>query len=62
MLEPPYSTATLFAAIVLTFLAFAVSAFFCDRRGHVFIAAFFAAGAWLFAAVLALATWFALRR
>jgi hypothetical protein len=52
----------LFVPIVLTFLAFGVSAFVSDRQGHMFIAAFLAAGAWLSAAALALVTWLAFRR
>jgi hypothetical protein len=55
-------TTTLFVAIVLTFLAFAVSAFVCDRQGHMFVAAFLAAGAWLSAAALALVTLLAFQR
>ena len=33
-----------------TTLAFALSAFACDRSGHKIISPFFAAGAWLFGA------------
>ena len=32
----------------VTTLAFALSAFACDRSGHTIISPFFAAGAWLF--------------
>jgi hypothetical protein len=34
----------------VTTLAFALSAFACDRSGHRIISPFFAAGAWLFGA------------
>jgi len=34
----------------ITTLAFALSAFACDRLGHKIISPFFAAGAWLFGA------------
>ena len=62
MPDATFTTATFFVAIALTFLAFTVAAFLCDRAGRMFIAAFLAAGAWLSAAVLAFVTWLAFLR
>jgi hypothetical protein len=65
MLDHPvatFPTATVFVVVMLSFLAFAASAAACDRSGHLFVAAFLAAGAWLFAAALALLTWLTFRR
>jgi hypothetical protein len=41
----------------VTTLAFALSAFACDRSGHTIISPFFAAGAWLFGA-FAVLVWY----
>jgi hypothetical protein len=41
----------------VTTLAFALSAFACDRSGHKIISPFLAAGAWLFGA-FAVLVWF----
>jgi hypothetical protein len=57
-----FPTITMFMLIVISLLAFAVSAVACNRSGHMFIAAFLAAGAWLFAAALALLAWLTFRR
>jgi hypothetical protein len=62
MLKATMPTVTLFVAVVLTFLTFAVAAYFCDRAGRLFMAAFLSAGAWLSVAALALITWLASRR
>ena len=54
----PISKATeLLIAAGVTTLAFALSAFACDRLGHKIISPFLAAGAWLFGA-FAVLVWF----
>jgi hypothetical protein len=62
MLKATMPTVTLFVAIVPAFLAFCVAAYFCDRTGRMFIAAFLSAGAWLCAAALAFVIWRAFRQ
>ena len=47
-LIPDTRVTWLLVAVALTTLFFALFAFICDRTGHKIIAAFFAAGAWLF--------------
>jgi hypothetical protein len=54
----PTSKATWLLIVAgVTALAFALSAFACDRLGHTIISPFLAAGAWLFGA-LAAPIWF----
>jgi hypothetical protein len=54
----PASKATWLLVLAgVTTLAFALSAFACDRLGHTIISPFLAAGAWLFGA-LAVLIWF----
>ena len=54
----PTSKATWVLVITgVTTLAFALSAFACDRSGHTIISPFFAAGAWLFGE-FAVLVWF----
>jgi hypothetical protein len=54
----PISKATEFLiAAGVTTLAFALSAFACDRLGHKIVSPFLAAGAWLFRA-FAVLVWF----
>jgi hypothetical protein len=48
-LIPDARVTWLLVAVALTTLFFALFAFICDRTGHKIIAAFLAAGAWLFA-------------
>ena len=56
-LLPTSKTTWLLVATGVTLLAFALSAFACDRLGHKIISPFLAAGAWLSAAFGAL-VWF----
>jgi hypothetical protein len=49
-LVPASKSTWLFAVIGVTLLAFAISAFSCDRLGYKIISPFLAAGAWLSAA------------
>jgi hypothetical protein len=52
------SKATLLLIVALvTTLAFALSAFACDRLGHKIVSPFLAAGAWLFGA-FAVLVWY----
>jgi hypothetical protein len=54
----PTSTATWLLIVAgVTTVAFALSAFACDRLGHTIISPFLAAGAWLFGA-FAVLVWF----
>jgi hypothetical protein len=53
---------TVFVAVVLTFVAFAMAAYLCERAVRMFVAAFLSAGAWLSVAILALITWLTFRR
>jgi hypothetical protein len=53
-------TMRLLIAVGLTVLAFALSAYGCSLRGNKLIAAFLAAGAWLFGA-FGVAVWFSQR-
>jgi hypothetical protein len=48
----------LLVAVALTALFFALFAFICDRTGHKIIAAFLAAGAWLFTGFGVVVVWF----
>jgi hypothetical protein len=56
-LVPTAKSTWLLVATGVTMLAFALSAFACDRLGHKIISPFLAAGAWLSAAFGAL-LWF----
>jgi hypothetical protein len=49
-LFPTSKTTWLLVVTGITTLAFALSAFACDRAGHKIISPFLAAGAWLFGA------------
>ena len=54
----PTSKATWLLIVAgVTTLAFALSAFACDRLGHTIVSPFLAAGAWLFGA-FAVLVWF----
>jgi hypothetical protein len=57
-LVPGTRATWLLVAVALTALFFALFAFICDRTGHKIIAAFLAAGAWLFTGFGVVVDWF----